>query len=267
MIQPAAIRDEITAFRGSVYQIFSECILRPPTREILAVFANAEWRESACALLGPEVRNLCTDLAPRQEAEYLAVEHSALFVVPGPQQTFPYETNYREKRVLNGESRPGLRLGRAASEVVKTYQEWGMRADLETDELPDHAGVELRFMSMLVAAEGLAWEAHAEPSAVSLQQAQSGFLDRHVLQWFPQWLQFVHQRARRPFYRSASLVLQGFLETEKVTLNRLLEKNIGGQTDGIRQGNRGPRSIRVPGQRAGNLGRRCPEAGKSALPR
>lgn len=223
MIQPTASRDEITAFRGSVYQLFSECILRPPTPELLALVADAEWIDSACALLGPEARSLCSGFAPRQEAEYLAVEHSALFVVPGPQQTFPYETNYRERRVVNGESRPGLRLGRAASQVVRIYQEWAMRADLETDELPDHAGVELRFLSLLVEAEVLAREAHDGVSATAILQAEAGFLEQHILQWFPQWLECVRQRARRPFYRHGAAVLRGFVETEKITLGRLLE--------------------------------------------
>ena len=218
--------DEITAFRQSVYQLFSECILHPPTVELLALFSNPEWKQSASALLGPEAQHLSVNPAPEQEAKSLAVEHTALFVAPGPQQPFPFETNYRERRMLNGESRPGLRLGAAASAVINIYREWGMRADLETDELPDHACVELRFMSMLVAAQRLAREAPDELCTRALLQAQVDFLDQHILQWFPQWLQCVHRRARRLFYKSAATVLRGFIETEKVTLDRLLETSL-----------------------------------------
>ena len=50
MTHPTFLPEEITAFRRSVYQIFSECLLHAPTPELLALFTEAEWRESAAAL-------------------------------------------------------------------------------------------------------------------------------------------------------------------------------------------------------------------------
>ena len=216
-----SIEEPIAEFRQSVYRVFSECFLHPPSDMLLPFFQDLRWRQSAGALLGPEMENLCADLAEESDPNGLAVEHAALFVVPGPQQTFPFETNYREKFSVEGESRPGKMLGHSTLQVQKIYREWGMPADLETDELPDHAGVELRFMSLLVAAERLSRDSTEEACTTGILQTQADFLKDHILQWFPEWLHCVHQRARRPFYRSAVTVLERFLETEKITLDQL----------------------------------------------
>jgi TorA maturation chaperone TorD len=214
--------EEITSFRESVYQLFSRCLLQAPSTEVLSLVQNPEWRESARILLGTESEDLRGDFAREADVERLAVEHAALFVAPGPQQTFPFETSYRERSVVNGQSRPGRMLGYAALQVQRTYLDWGMPTDLDTGELPDHAGVELRFMALLAAAERLSSHFADKRCAAAILRAEADFLHGHILQWFPQWLECVYQRARWPFYKSAATMLQGFLEAEKTTLNQLL---------------------------------------------
>lgn len=213
---------EIAAFRQSIYHIFSECLLHPPSTQRLPLFQDLAWRQSAVALLGPEMEQLCVNLVGQADANALAVEHAALFVVPGPQQTFPFETNYRQKISVEGKSKPGKMLGRPAAQVRTFYQEWGLPGDLQTDELPDHAGVELRFMSLLVAAERLAVDCSDEACARGILLAEAEFLNAHIMQWFPQWLECVRQRSHQIFYRTAVTVLKRFLETEQVTLDQLI---------------------------------------------
>jgi TorA maturation chaperone TorD len=217
--------EEITAFRESVYQLFSRCLLQPPSRELRSQFQDPEWSESARILLGPESENLCRDFAHEADVERLAIEHAALFVVPGPQQTFPFETSYRERRVVDEESRPGRMLGYTALQVQRAYLEWDMPADVDTGELPDHAGVELRFMALMAAAERLSRNCAGKRCATAILRAESDFLHAHILQWFPQWLECVRQRARWPFYKSVATMLLGFLEAEKTTLDQLLNAN------------------------------------------
>jgi TorA maturation chaperone TorD len=216
---------EISSFRESVYQLFSLCLLQAPSTELHPQFGDPEWRDSARILLGSESEDLWRDLAREADVERLAIEHAALFVVPGPQQTFPFETSYRERRVVDGESRPGRMLGYTAVQVQRAYLEWGMPADLDTDELPDHAGVELRFMALMAAAERLSRNCSEDGCAVTILRAEADFLRCHILQWFPQWLECVYQRARWPFYKSGATVLRGFLEAEKTTLDQLLNAN------------------------------------------
>lgn len=216
---------EIAAFRESVYQLFSRCLLQPPSKELRSQFQDPEWRQSARILLGAESENLCRDFAHEADVERLAVEHASLFVVPGPQQTFPFETSYRESSVVDGHSRPGRMLGYTALQIQRTYLGWGMPTDLYTDELPDHAGVELRFMALLASAERLTRNRVDKRCSGAILRAEAEFLDDHILQWFPQWLECVHQRARWPFYRSGAMLLRNFLEAEKVTLDQLLHAN------------------------------------------
>lgn len=218
-------RDEITFFRETVYQLCSHCLLQPPPAELRSLFENPDWRESARRLLGAESEELCRDFVSEADVERLAIEHAALFVVPGPQQTFPFETSYRERHVADGENRPGRMMGYTALQVQRAYLEWGLPADLDTDELPDHAGVELRFMALLAAAERLSVSCADERCAGAILQAEADFLHSHVLQWFPQWLECVYRRARRPFYKSLTVMLQGFLKAEKTTLDQLLNAN------------------------------------------
>lgn len=212
---------EVALFRSSVYRIFSEWFLHPPSKECVSFFEDRGWIESACSLLGPEIRELAPTFAQQLDGDQLAAEFAALFIAPGPQQTFPFETNYREKYFVDGQSRPGRTLGRSAVEVQGTYLEWGMPPSLGTDELPDHAGTELRFMSLLVEAERLSWEGQDDSCARLILQAQAKFLNSHILPWFPQWLECVSYRARLPFYKSVATLLKRFLETEKITLDQL----------------------------------------------
>jgi len=218
-------RDEIAPFRESVYHLFSRCLLHAPSTELRCLFENPEWRESAYVLLGAESEDLYRDFAREADAERLAIEHAALFVVPGPQQTFPFETSYRERLVVDGQSRPGRMMGYAALQVQRAYLEWGVPTDLDTDELPDHAGVELRFMALLVAAERLSLGCVDQRCAAAILRMEADFLNGHILQWFPQWLECVSRRAQWPFYKSGAMILRSFLETEKATLDQLLNEN------------------------------------------
>ena len=93
-----------------------------------------------------------------------------------------------------------------------------MAADLDGDEFLDHAGVELRFMMRLVEAERHSRSASDAVSTRAIVLAEADFLGQHILQWFPEWLNCVRDRARLPFYRTVATLLDRFLESEKAAL-------------------------------------------------
>jgi TorA maturation chaperone TorD len=218
--------EEITSFRESAYRLFSRCLLQAPSIELRLIFENPEWRKSARILLGGECEELCHNFVSEADVGRLAIEHAALFVVPGPQQTFPFETSYREPCVVAGEWRPGRMLGYTAAQVQRAYLDWGLPTDLDTDELPDHAGVELRFMALLTAAERLSFRRDDRRFCATILRAEADFLHIHICQWFPRWLECVYQRARWPFYKSVARIIRGFLEAEENTLDHLLNTDI-----------------------------------------
>jgi TorA maturation chaperone TorD len=197
-------------FRRFAYRTFSRCFLSAPSLDLFSP-GDPDVDEGARAVLGSEAWEYWEEMRWSAGDERLTSEYAGLFVLPGKQQTFPFETNYREE----GADRSRCALGYTAVQVQRTYIEWGMPLDLWVGEQPDHAGVELRFMAVLAAAERCLWVEHRSCCIFRLVQAQAQFFTEHIIQWFPLWLQRLRIRARGPFYRCAARVLAKFLETEQ----------------------------------------------------
>ncbi len=206
---------ETTAFRLSLYRLFSECLLHVPSPERLSVLAHPRFMESARILLGSGLENLCSALPKHADVRDLATEYAALFVIPGPSHTCPYETYYRDRYLRPTNCRPARMLGYTALQVQRAYAQWRVPADLNGEELPDHAGVELRFMSFLIAAEKRLNGSSLEAPLTAVARAQAEFLSDHILRWFPEWLDYVIRRACQPFYKTAAIILKRFLEVER----------------------------------------------------
>ena len=144
---------EFTAFRLSLYRVFSACLLEAPSSERLVFFSSPKWMETASTFLGHSFEALGADLPEQADARGLATEYASLFVIGGPSQTWPYESWYREKYLRTSRHRPGRMLGYVALQVQRAYARWSVPGSPDGGDLPDHAGVELGFMSLLVEAE------------------------------------------------------------------------------------------------------------------
>src|SRR5512147_1594066 len=88
---------ETTACRLLLYRIFADCLLHVPCPERLSVLAHPGFMESVRVLLGTGFENLCSALPKHADVRDLATEYAALFVIPGPSHTCPYETYYRDR--------------------------------------------------------------------------------------------------------------------------------------------------------------------------
>ena len=134
----------------------------------------------------------------------LQIEHTYLFItarphVPAP----PYESAYHGR---------GYLMGEPVSQVLAAYREAGLAMHKDYDALPDHFSAELEFLSFLIQQELDAVQAGDTASAASWLERQNRFLEEHLLQWGPRFLEKVTAGARKPFYRLmaglAGLVLQ-----------------------------------------------------------
>lgn len=215
---PTAI-EEVTAFRESLYYFFSECVLRPPTGALAASWQDSEWRASLLRLLDLPASLLPTD-GELGDATELAVEHARLFVVPST-HTCPFEFYHLAGGRVAQDAGFGPLLASSAA-VQQIYRSWGLRPEMETDEVPDHAATELHFMAMLVALERHVRAAGDDGSLAVILRAQADFLDEHILAWFPAWMPTVQARARLPYYRSLIDVLSRFLEVDRNTLESIV---------------------------------------------
>jgi TorA maturation chaperone TorD/Pyruvate/2-oxoacid:ferredoxin oxidoreductase delta subunit len=104
----------------------------------------------------------------------LEKEFTRLFLGPGRPVAHPFESVYREGRVM----------GQTTLDVRRWLAEEGLAPASRT--LPDHVGIELTFMAHLAAREAGAWEGD-EGEAWRYLGLQGRFLQEHLATWLPQF--------------------------------------------------------------------------------
>ncbi len=203
--------------RRSIYALFSDCFLASPTEELIARLAESGFARAAGQWTGCIGDPSSVLKKGARQLPKLATEYAGLFLLPGARNTLPFETCYRERRWSRPGQEPGPTFGLVALQVQRAYARWHMPVGPDTDEFPDHAGVELAFMAHLLALETSA-AAQAERETAPILRAQQSFLRQHVLEWFPVWLRSVRLRSQLPFYRCLAGLLGCFLRSERVTI-------------------------------------------------
>ena len=129
---------------------------------------------------------LAQDFARPQEG--LEAEYARLFVGPGRPVAHPYESVYREGRVM----------GDCTLAVRQSYVAEGLAP--EGHSLPDHVAVELEFMAHLARREAEARERGDEEGALVYLRQQEAFLSEHLSRWLPRFCQRVLAGEAHPFY-------------------------------------------------------------------
>ncbi len=117
----------------------------------------------------------------------------------------PYETFYTRE--------DGMIESGGANPVIQIYNEYGYRVDLDRARVvsPDHIGVELEFMKMLVDAQNKAQVQEDIEAIKKLKNEQKKFLKEHLLNFAPMYLINVAEQARTPFYKDAAKLALEFL--------------------------------------------------------
>jgi TorA maturation chaperone TorD/Fe-S-cluster-containing hydrogenase component 2 len=129
---------------------------------------------------------LSQDFAKPQEG--LEVEYARLFVGPGRPVAHPYESVYREGRVM----------GDCTLAVRQSYVTEGLAP--QGHSLPDHVAVELEFMAHLARQEAEAWERGDEEEVRACLRRQEAFLGEHLGRWLPRFCQQVLASEAHSFY-------------------------------------------------------------------
>ncbi len=114
---------------------------------------------------------LAQDFARPQEG--LEAEYARLFVGPGRPVVHPYESVYRERRLM----------GDCTLAVRQRYSAEGLAP--EGHLLPDHVAVELEFMAHLAEKEAEARELGEVDGAQGCLRQQESFLREHLGRWLP----------------------------------------------------------------------------------
>lgn len=215
--------------RAFLYDFLGRMLLGPPSADLL--------RE--CRDIGDRLGEMCRRLGqaeaatgyehvvgalaalPADEADALLElnrQYTATFSVGG-QAVSLYESTYRTVE--------GFVKQEPWEDVCAFYEESGLGLAPVTEEMEDHAGIELAFMGQLVysAVEALVAPdgGSNDPVGVALtfdeaMAAQRRFMEEHLALWLPEAMGQVVTRAvdrRAPFFGGLAGVVIGFLRVER----------------------------------------------------
>ena len=159
--------------------------------------------------LPPEWRAKAHEIVSARECPQLEATYHSVLGSGGP--VSPYESDYQ------GEGSEGLRdKGAVLGDVAGFYKAFAFDHQKEMLETHDHISVELAFMSYLKLKEAYASMDGDHEAYRICAEAEEKFLDEHLTEWIPMFLDSLAQRSDHEFYSLASALLLEFLEKTSV---------------------------------------------------
>lgn len=118
-------------------------------------------------------------------------------------------------------SRPET-AGWILAELDRQYALAGFAVDPASREPPDHAAVELEFMSALCRAEASAWGRRRLGKGVERLEREAAFLGQHPGRWFPEFASLVVAQEGAAFYALAAAAARTFIAHDLDLVHALL---------------------------------------------
>ncbi len=178
----------LVAHPAETCELLAQALLYPDS----AFAGNLHARAGALPDRPSWARGLVDALAGA-DLEDLQVEHVSLFVnAHGGARCLPYESVYRE----------GQLLGEPARQVAALYAEWGVE---QTEDLPDHAAVELAFAAHLARLQPLL---ATDDERRQAEKALHDFERVHLRAFLPHLAGQLQAGAGLAFYRALGLALE-----------------------------------------------------------
>lgn len=214
---------ELARLRQAAYRVLGTVLLYPHA-ELIAILApvakqllveSRPFREFAFwgaweRLLGSLQAWDGADQA-RLEAAYV----STFMVASDGAPCFPYESAYLPREAT----------GWVLAELDREYAQYA-RVSLSVapslKEPPDHAAVELEFMSVLCGEEAQAWRRKNLDEGVKRLDREASFLDQHLSRWFPELARRVAERDGGAFYPLATDAARTFIAHDLELVTALL---------------------------------------------
>ena len=147
-----------------------------------------------------------------ESLEDLAADYAKTFLGAGSAQgaaAFPYESVYTSpKHVM---------MQDAWNQVCEIYESKGLERNEESQELlEDHIAVELDFMAFLCD------ETSRFTETLAGLEEQKEFLNRHLLNWVPEFCLDIKVHADTEFYRMVGQLTTGFLQLDSFILDQMI---------------------------------------------
>jgi TorA maturation chaperone TorD len=211
---------DLASVRRTTYALFGALFLEPPRPALADVARELRAQEALVSSFSffPSWAAVLDSVSALDagEQERLKAEHLQLFRVGSPHPLCPaYESAYLDPS--------GFERGTLAVEVERAYAAAGVT--VSPGELPDHLGLELEFLSILSAEEADAWRSPDQAQALACLRQQAGFLDEHLLRWFPAFVRCVRLAAlETSFYRRAAEAVRAFILHDRDLIGALLAR-------------------------------------------
>lgn len=198
--------------RAKWYSLVGTLLSKPPSEDCLEELFSSECREALAEWASEGALAVLAHLsAARPSIKILTEAYDELFNVPGPRYLTPYESVFRDSRVLDdGREVSGLTFGPSTDDVIRYYHLAGLEISGEYDELPDHIGLEVEFMRHLCEREAEAFDTGDEALAARIRETEEGFLERHLTAWAPELLARAEACSAHPFYGCLLRLLHEF---------------------------------------------------------
>ncbi len=208
--------------RKTIYSLLSSLFLGPPTHSLLQIIhsdfdnaAKGDIHES----LDQALKKFIT-ACRMTDAEMLTREYNNLFLIPVGGYVAPYESVFLDERVLGNKKVSGLLMGPSVIDVKKWYRQAGMEISGDAKELPDHIGIELRFMAHLCEKELEAKTNGDDELVFKIKDTQLGFLEAHLTKWIAPFVEKVQSNSKSKFYTSLCDITRLLLQEDLVSLQK-----------------------------------------------
>lgn len=220
------IFSEMAYQRSKIYMLSSTFFLQRPDNEFLIKIKSnkflqvvgsisennkGEFRESFALI--KEFLNKNENIPPDVLLNVLETDFTKLLrgIRKGYGPPPPYESVWRGEEHL---------WGKWTQKVLEFYLRTGIGMDLE-DEVPDHIGIELKFMSLLCYREKENWKRKDVKDAFEVLNKERDFLDEYILMWVPRYLERMFSEAETDFYKGIANFTKNFMENDRKNIYQI----------------------------------------------
>lgn len=195
--------------RAEMYRLLQRLYRVETDGKLLSVLKSITFPE-ADGLLGEgyAMMKRYLDCCGENALEELAADYAGVFLAAGSADgaaAIPCESVY------TGTER--LFMQEAWEEVRSIYREKGLALNGDMKDLmEDHIAAELEFMAFL--------------TETGDTEAQKDFLEKHLLNWVPDFTEDIERYARKDFYKAVGRITLGFLSSEEELLDALSDGRV-----------------------------------------
>lgn len=200
---------EIMKERASLYSLLARVYRREVDKSFLETLASLSV-ESDSVKFNEGLKESKEAISNSEDAILdFAVDYARIFLGAGIAKgvaAYPYESVYTSK--------DRLVMQEAYEKVVKIFRANGV-GKLDADLYEDHAALELEFMSLLCRRAVELIEKGDEAGLEENLDLQKSFLNEHLLNWMPEFLETIRRCPGSGFYKGFSKATEAFLGMEK----------------------------------------------------